>query len=140
MCPLVVLGLWRPDSDTGFDSANCRRIFSMYASGWVLKFHPNHLRILGVCTVQNVLFILSSLMHVYYFPNLLVFQRLIGLIAEVTIASEPNSKNVHPHTGDCCDNLSRKLSDALKSKRFYLIKTINIFLLQRQSKYLSFLI
>lgn len=88
VCPLVVLALWKPESDTGFDSINCRRIFSMYAFGWVLKLYPRYLKTLS---------------------------RLIALIAEITSASEPNSKNLHPHTGDCCDNLSRKLSDALKN-------------------------
>ncbi|XP_034238994.1 uncharacterized protein LOC117643916 isoform X2 [Thrips palmi] len=88
ICPLVILALWRPESDTGFDSINCRRIFSMYASSWVVKLRPDHLKTLA---------------------------RLIGLIAEVTSASEPNSSNAHPYTGDCCANLSRKLSDALKN-------------------------
>lgn len=89
----------------------------MYASGWVLKFHPTHLRTLGVCTVKGVKFFVfivawSSVLCLFF-----VFQRLIGLVAEVTAASEPNLKKVHPFTGDCCDNLSRKLSDALKSKK-----------------------
>ncbi|KAK3912119.1 tRNA pseudouridine synthase A, partial [Frankliniella fusca] len=86
MCPLVVLALWRPEADTGFDSSHCRRIFSMYGSAWILNFHPRHLKTLA---------------------------RFIGLIAEVTRASEPNFGNVYPSIGDGCENLARKLSEVL---------------------------
>ena len=86
--PLVVLALWRPEADTGFDSVHCRRIFSVYASSWILKFHPRHLRTLA---------------------------RLIGLIAEVIHASEPNPGNVYPHLGEACENLSRKLCDVIRN-------------------------
>ena len=48
-CPLVVLALWKPESDTGFDSVNCRRVFSVYTSAWILNFHPQHIRTLAVC-------------------------------------------------------------------------------------------
>lgn len=50
VCPLVVMALWRPEADTGYDSVHCRRVFSIYASAWILKFHPRHIRTLAVCT------------------------------------------------------------------------------------------
>ncbi|KAJ1522770.1 hypothetical protein ONE63_001926 [Megalurothrips usitatus] len=96
VCPLVVMALWKPESDTGFDSVHCRRILALYGSAWMLQLHPHHLRTLS---------------------------RLVGLIAEITAASEPNIGNVYPHVGDGCENLARKFGDVLSSTQMMPMKT-----------------
>ncbi|KAE8740663.1 hypothetical protein FOCC_FOCC013811 [Frankliniella occidentalis] len=88
VCPLIVMILWPNNRDTGLDSPYCCRIFSLYVSAWILKFHPRHIKTLV---------------------------RLVGLIAEVIIASESNFGNVYPYVGEGCENLARKLCEVLRN-------------------------
>lgn len=96
----------------------------MYVSSWVLKFHARHLRTLAVCLTFHVL--VASFKLLTFPPSVLspfvMFQRLIGLIAEVTSASELNPGMKYPFIGEGCENLARKLSAAFESKSYSRLK------------------